>query len=383
MTDSNRTELTYIKETTWGTTPGSPSMTELRMTSETLSKNISNVTSAEIRSDRQVTDLVQASKSAGGDVNFELSYGTYDDFLQSALFSADFTSDIGVSATDISATGSGFNASSTDVSAIAVGQIIKVSGFSDSSIDGYYRVTANSSGSLTTTPAPPATESAGQTIAIKGQYIRNGTTQNSFTLEKNFDAVTEFFKFTGMVVDVFNLNLEAENIVTGNFGFIGKDGSMSASSLDASPTPANTNDVLNAIGNVASIQENDTEVGSPNYVRSLSLSLANNLRAQTAVGNDALIGVGSGKCDITGVMNTYFGNSNLFDKFLGGTETSLMFRISDGSGNVYVFDLPRIKFDSGDVSAGGQDQDVFAELNYRALRDQTYGYTIQISKFDA
>jgi hypothetical protein len=384
MTDSNRTQLTYIKESSFGVTPGSPSMQELRITGESLNKNISNVVSAEIRPDRQVADLIQASKEAAGDINFELSYGSFDEFFEGALFSSGFSTDIGISATDIAADATGFTSSSTDFTAanISVGQWIKVAGFTgDTANNTFYRVTSVSANDLNVTPAPSSVDAAGETVTITGSQIRNGTTQSSFTIEKGYSEISEFFKFIGMVVGQLSLNVESQQILTGGFTFVGKDGTLSSSTLDASPTASNSNDVLNAIGNVGSIREANTEVASPNYIKSLTLELNNNLRQQYAVGSDSLIGVGDGKCDVTGTVNTYFGNSDLMDKFIAGTKTSLDFRVVDSAGNTYIFDMPEVKFDTGTAVAQGQDQDIFAELGYRAIEDSTYGFTIQICKF--
>lgn len=385
MTDSNRTQITFIEESTWGTTPGSPNMQELRLTGESLIKNIQNIVSSEIRSDRQITDLIQVAKEASGDVNLELSYGTYDELMKSALYSEDWSTDAGIVAeTDIAADATGFTSSSTDFTTnIEVGQWIQVTNFVDASINGYYRVTSVTANDLNTSPVPGGTEAAGQAITIKGSYIRNGTNETSFSIEKGFLDASEYFLFTGMIAAQMNLNVESQQIVSGGFTFMGKDGALSSSSVDASPTDANSNEVMNAIGNVGSIREGDSEVSSPNYVRSVSLAVNNNLRQQYAVGSDSLIGVGAGKCDVTGVLNTYFGNSDVMDKYLAGTQTSVDFRISDAAGNVYIFDLPQIEFESGNVVAQGQDQDVFAEMNYRAMRDSTYGFTIQVCRFSA
>ena len=43
--------------------------------------------SNEIRADRNVTDLIRRAKR-GGPINFELSYGTFDAFLESVMFGA-------------------------------------------------------------------------------------------------------------------------------------------------------------------------------------------------------------------------------------------------------------------------------------------------------
>lgn len=82
---SNRTALRYVRETVFGTTPTTPAFKEIRYTGESLNYNIQNVTSNEIRSDRQTTDLVQVSADVSGDVNFELSQIAFEDLMEMAL----------------------------------------------------------------------------------------------------------------------------------------------------------------------------------------------------------------------------------------------------------------------------------------------------------
>ena len=85
--DSSQTRLSHIAEVTWGTTPATPTLVNLRYTSESLNANIENVVSNEIRADRNVADLIQVGQSAGGNVNFELSAGTFDTLLESLMYS--------------------------------------------------------------------------------------------------------------------------------------------------------------------------------------------------------------------------------------------------------------------------------------------------------
>ena len=93
MADTSQTQLAYITETTYGTTPSTPAFTNVRYTSESLKAARQNVQSEEIRRDRNVPDLIQVGGNAAGGVNFELSYGAFDDFIESALFSA-WSSDV-------------------------------------------------------------------------------------------------------------------------------------------------------------------------------------------------------------------------------------------------------------------------------------------------
>ena len=82
---SSRSKTGYVAEVTAGTTPASPAITNLRVTSSQVAYTPSRVTSNEIRSDRQVADQILTKLDAGGNVGFELSYHAFDDMIAGAL----------------------------------------------------------------------------------------------------------------------------------------------------------------------------------------------------------------------------------------------------------------------------------------------------------
>lgn len=85
---TSQTRLAYVAESSVNTIPSSPSWQNLRFTSETIAYNKTAIVSNEIRPDRNVSDLINAGFGVGGDIGFELSYGTLDTLLESALQSA-------------------------------------------------------------------------------------------------------------------------------------------------------------------------------------------------------------------------------------------------------------------------------------------------------
>lgn len=87
MTTANRTELRFIQEVTWGVTPTSPTLVAFRTTGESLNANIQKVVSDEIRGDRNQSTLIDVGSDAGGDMAFELSYTSFDAWLETALCS--------------------------------------------------------------------------------------------------------------------------------------------------------------------------------------------------------------------------------------------------------------------------------------------------------
>jgi len=85
--DTSSTRLAYVAESTQNNIPASPSWKNLRFTSESLNYNKTTVTSEEIRPDRNVSDMIDVGFGVGGEIGFELSYGTLDDLIESLLFS--------------------------------------------------------------------------------------------------------------------------------------------------------------------------------------------------------------------------------------------------------------------------------------------------------
>lgn len=80
--------LAYIAETAWGTTPATPAFTKLRNTGESFKVVRNKGKSTELDPSRNVKDMVTQSGGASGGFNFELSYGTYDNLLESLFHAA-------------------------------------------------------------------------------------------------------------------------------------------------------------------------------------------------------------------------------------------------------------------------------------------------------
>jgi hypothetical protein len=392
--DSNRTALHFKEETTWGTAASGTYQT-LRFTSESFAYNITNVTSTEIRNDRQITDLIQTDADVTGGFNFEFSYNTFGDLLEGALWS-DWSTQLAISALgigiDVAGTltaGTGATDDTANFSLVTVGQWIELRGSSNATNNGYYQVSAKASyTSISVLPVPDATvASASDTVTIVGAYLRNGTTEHSYTFIREHAGLTspatQYFSFLGAVCNSFSLSVQSGAILTGSFDYIGKNANLSSVSSTAdAATGVTTTSVLNAVVNVAEVREAGDTV-SDCLVQGLDISVANNVRGLKSIANLGNCDIGVGKCDVTGTLNAFFKDNSLYDKYLAGTATSISFKVEDTAGNAYIFDMPQIEFESDSVNSGGQDQDVMEAVGFRAYRDPTYTYTIQVSKFDA
>lgn len=384
MSDSDRVALRGLKESSLGVTPAS-ALNGFRFTGETLSQDVSTETSAEVSPDRQTTDIIRTGKEVGGEVNFESSYGSHDEYLAAALYSADWGAELTITAITISAANAdnSFNDSGSGFPAFVAGHWIKVEGFTEAANNGYFQVVSAAAGKIVV-GATLVTETAGDSVTIRGTAIRNGTTRSSFTLEKEFTDKTQFEYFKGCLVDALNLSFASRSILTGSFTFTGLTGGMEASTAGTgAPVASNENPILNASSNVVKIQEGGSDLGAGIYVKSLDLSLKNNARGRDAIGSLENVDYGNGSLDLSGKMIIYFHNNALYDKYLEDTASSWSVVVQDSAGNAMAYSVPQLKFTNGKVLVAGKNSDVMAEMEWTAYKDPTDDYTFQIDKWAA
>lgn len=174
MTSANRTRVTVVRETTPGTTPGSPRMRTARMTGESLAFQPNFVDSDEIRADRMTSDPILVMKESGGGVNVEMSYpedsSPLSEFLRSVFMAAwtntptffndgtadSVVTDAGTVANTYAVTAGG--------AAVVAGHLVQASGFTNPANNQVFKAAAGSGTTivgtalgLTAEAAPPAT----------------------------------------------------------------------------------------------------------------------------------------------------------------------------------------------------------------------------------
>lgn len=384
LSSASLSQVSFIEESTPGTTPAS-ALQDVRFKSASLTANTATTADDEIRSDRQYVNAILTDIEPAISISTQLSYNNTDLFFEGALFS-DWSTAVSVSATDISAASAdnSYNSSSTDFTAqnLVVGQWIKVGGFVTSANNGLVKIVSIATTKIVVSGLTLVNESAGATVTMKGSYIRNGTTKKSYSVQGELSDVTEFQYVKGATVKSLALALSSGSIIECNFEFMGLSAGMTNTSIGTGAnTAAPSNIVFNCVGNVADILENGSAMAAP--VQALNLTVDNELRSQKAIGTLGNYGIGTGRCAVSGNMNVYFINSDLYDKILANTATSLHWTITDAAGNIYVFDLPNIVLSGGDPTIEGISSDVMQSIDFKALRHSTLGCTIQICKISA
>lgn len=85
MADGSRHSMAQALETTYGELPATPAFKAIRHNSTTLATAINTIQSEELRDDRNQTDLRHGTRSVGGEIVSELSFGSLDDQLEALL----------------------------------------------------------------------------------------------------------------------------------------------------------------------------------------------------------------------------------------------------------------------------------------------------------
>lgn len=384
---TNRVGLRVKPESTFGTTPSTGNYYQLRITGETLKYGIQTTQSAELRSDRMITDLAQVGAGADGDINFEFSYGEFDHLLASVLQGSWATvGTVGVATgtvvyttTSLVMTGA---SPASPFSNVTAGQWIRVSDPVTTANSGWWKV---SSVTNATTLVFASGLTAGTTTGsavVQSARVTNGTTQSGYSIERNNADLSLYTNFRGMTPARMSLSMTPGQIITGSISFLGKDAqaSTSTSAMPGTSVSSLTNSVYNSVSNVFNVLENGTAL-SNTYARNLTINVENNLRGQGAIGTLGNVGIGAGQSVITGTLELYFADATYLNKFINNTASTLSVRVSASTSGIgYVFTFPNIKYTDGATPTPGANQDVTLSLPFQALRDSTTGYQILVDR---
>lgn len=388
MTSANSTELILFEQTDFDTPPQASDTGDiLRFTSEDFAANQETQISNEIRADGQASDVVRTNLEASGTLGFELSRDTYDKIFEGLLLAdaaigtedAVITSDITVSfAEDPDTITLGTGSWTTQPS---VGEWIKVAGSLNGQNDGYFRVQASTTTTITVDGSRLVAETAGESITItQGASLVNGTTLKYFGVQRENKDITgdKFARFQSHLVQTLQLTVPTNGLITGTFGFVGKDEQpASATWGDGSPNAATTTPIFNSVVHLHALIENEVLVEIVEGGMNVNNAIAARLRA----GALGAVSIRKGRFEIGANFSAYLADRTRISRFINQNDTSLalIFEHADGTG--YVFDLPRGRLTQGNTPTPGVNQDVVENIEFGAFMHETLQKTMRISKF--
>lgn len=383
--NSSSVQLVLIPEATFGVTPTTGTAKKKRMTGESLAFDVSKEASQEINSRRTVSSMSVVGASASGGVQAEMQYAEYDDLIAATLqntYTVYGTNGVGATFTaDFTATTITASVAPTGSSAFTTlqrGQWFRVTAGSSANNGKLLRVSTSTAPTSTVitldTNTPAVVASAVANVALQTSRLTHGSTQTSFSIERQITdlATPEFFNFRGMTPSKLDMSVSTGALTSLSFEFMGKDAvrSTTTSQLPASPAESQTYEVHSGVSNTSACQIwIGTAPQSSVGVTSLSLSFDNVLRSQEGLCALGAVGIGSGTIACTVEAEMYFANGALFDAFVSNANQQIIFSSLDASGNGYVFTLPKMNITSYSAPPSGKDSDLMASVSFMALSD--------------
>jgi hypothetical protein len=372
-------QISYIEETSYGTTPGSPSMLELWHNTESLRPVRNPFESGRALGDRQVGDVRMGRKSGAGDILSELCYENFDNWLM-AVIGCDISSDWPVPFTQIAASTISFTADSghdggtiddsgSGLGDISIGDFIEVAGVTvETGNNAIWYVTAAAAGSVSVLPCftgqtALADKTAGDSVTIdQVKRIANDVTEQSFTVELRYTDITRYHIYRGVVVDTAGITVPPNGIVTCSWGLLAKNYEETATTLDSAPTAATLYSPYDGLS--GSYLEGGAAVTN---MTGINFNVANNYMLTEALGADEAGEAIARKFRVDGSVTYYKEDDTQSAKFYEETESMLQVTLSDPDSNQYRIVIPRVKYTSLEEGKG-DDGPIMSRMNWMGVR---------------
>lgn len=381
---TNYTDLAYDKETVFGTTDGTPTFTLLPTTGGSPVNNISTAVSEVIRSDRQTDDLVVVDGDISGELNYELSYAPYEDFIESVLMNTT-TRAISLSTVTNNGTIDATIIGNAGIEAVClVGDVVRLASITDSSINGEYIITALGTDEVTLDRDTGATAALTDLTVVADDIRVNGASPiQGYTIRKKVeDAGTPYyFYYRGCAVNSMSFNFVTGSILNGSVGIVGltEEARTTVLTGETADTPTPAYSIMNSVSSVALIDI----AGVSATFSSLDISIDNQINAAKAVGTLGAIDLAAFSVMISANAEVYFSSLDLYNKFLAATSFSITLIMTDSDGNTIAINMPKCKFETLDTPISGKDAFLMQSGTIKALRDTTGNYMVKITRIDA
>jgi len=373
MSDSNAVQFAYVRESAYGTDPGS-NLRAVPRVDGGIQPAHEATRSNQVRSDRQLASTRRVEKLGRAQIGYELSAQNYDEFLRGAILSSsDWSTAVAFSGTLSSvASTSKFTGTAVNTNAY-VGQWVYVDGL-HADVNGWHRITATGSGEITV--ASTLTDQTGDgDETVKGSYILNGTTLGSYLLQEHFtDNTTDYQYALGMCIERLSMQLAKGALITGQVSWQGQPPeTASACQGSGTVTDAYDEDPGTEVENFDGIYVDDTLLTVD--VTDFGLDLSVPLRPRRGLGDDEPTSYGFGALNSTGSMALYREDdtATYLTKYLAFTSMRVAVALNMGNDDRYLIEWPRAVFTSPPSMAPGLDQDVMLDFDWSAEPGGAFG----------
>ena len=390
MSEAAAHKLSYVTETTRGTTPTNPRFQALPDTRTTIALTKETLTSERLTGTRFPSEPRTGVNGVSGDIPADLSSKVYDDFISSALqgpwvesgsadtadFEVDASADTGKVQGNTFATSNGtvtiefLDAKAQkvvlryDPTVTAAATSHEIFGLGSATIDSVvFEVTA-------------------YTDAVEDGLCKAGDTRKSFSILREFSdfevGQKPFLLFSGCEVSSWNLAAAANNLAKSTFSFFGR--AMSGPNV-AGPTNFSVAPPIDTSPFDTFKGQMDIDGVESSIVTDYNITINNGHAPRYVLGKDDSQDPSTTQSLIEGSMTVYFEDSTLYEKFVNEESISLKLTLQDLNGNQLIIEMPKCSIigrTQPDVSGDGP---LTLPINFTAHEDDTLGSHISVRRY--
>jgi hypothetical protein len=210
--------------------------------------------------------------------------------------------------------------------------------------------------------------------------LKIGTTPKFFSIEDAATDINQFRLFTGMSVSSLAVSVRPNQMVTGTFSMVGKNMTISATSVDAVKTASSVNQPFDSYSGNMSIGNDNLTLASIATVTGLDFTINNSLAPTFVVGSSSTPQLEYGLASVEGTITAYFEDATLINRFLDESATAARIIVNDPTGlSSYNWIFPNIKINGADVGVDNPTSRIVT-LPFVALYDSTQDTNIKLTR---
>lgn len=369
--------VNYVPELVFGTTPVTPAMKKFRIASGSKFEVKRNTfTSKETRPDRQIADMRYGNKRNDISIPGELSYGSFDDFLEAFCG--------GTWAVNVLKSGNimrsfSIETQSTDIGNCELNRGCCVTGLDisvqlEKIVDVTFTIVGKDLLMAETLNQSIAVDSVLKTFTrLAGNFTKDGWMVGMPALGVGFPDAGN----NGVAASPFIITDVTPTVITwGDAVGLVTQASAPGMGLVMGSVGVATDVTTNAPYDsfTGAIKEGGAVIG---YITGITLKGTQNLSPTFALMNDSAQDITQGLSNINGTVTAYFKNQYFKQKFLNGTPSTIEFSLGKDT-KVLDFLLPKIYYTGNSRSIG--ETTIVENIPFQAVLDPVTGTNIQITR---
>lgn len=205
--------------------------------------------------------------------------------------------------------------------------------------------------------------------------LKAGVLRRSFTVERNFEDIGVYLRYSGTHVSSWNFNVSTSGIITTSFTFVGRDQADAATPITGATYAAQP--VTSPFTSAKAVIE---EGGAPlALATSFDFTIDNGIEALFVIGSDESITPSIKKSRVTCNATMLFTSTAMLNKFVNETASSFVITLEDAQGNALEVKMSNIKYNSGQPDVNG-DGPISLQMSFVALFDGTDGSQVVLTR---